>query len=140
MTLLNKIYKKRKLYIYLPLIIYWLIIFIGTSIPGGSIPSIGVSDKFKHLGAYFFLTILLCLAFYLQERFPFIKRYHLQSSLIVTSVYGVIDEIHQIFIPGRSCDIYDWIADFIGAILGVVIYNYLFKRFNLNQSEVGTKN
>ncbi|NLT50987.1 MAG: VanZ family protein [Ignavibacteria bacterium] len=139
MTLLDKISTKRRLYVYLPLVLYWLIIFIGTSIPGGSIPSIGVSDKFKHFAAYFILTIMLSIAFSLQEKLLFIKKHVILSSLFVASSYGVIDEIHQSFIPGRSCDLYDWIADFIGAVLGVVTYNCLFKRLKKKQSSIGTK-
>jgi VanZ family protein len=37
---------------------------------------------------------------------------------IITSAYGVIDEIHQYFTPGRDCNVWDWIADTLGAVLG----------------------
>ncbi|WP_425619489.1 VanZ family protein [Anatilimnocola sp. NA78] len=35
------------------------------------------------------------------------------------AVYGAVDEITQGLIPGRSPDVFDWIADVGGAALGV---------------------
>jgi VanZ family protein len=34
------------------------------------------------------------------------------------SVYGITDEVHQYFVPGRDCNIWDWIADAAGAVTG----------------------
>ena len=36
----------------------------------------------------------------------------------VSSLYGATDEIHQSFVPGRSPDPLDWVADTLGAALG----------------------
>ena len=41
------------------------------------------------------------------------------TMLIICSVYGITDEIHQIFIPKRSCDLMDWVADTIGAACSI---------------------
>lgn len=35
----------------------------------------------------------------------------------LSSLYGVTDEFHQIFTPGRSCDPMDWLVDTIAAAL-----------------------
>lgn len=40
----------------------------------------------------------------------------------ITSLYGFMDEIHQSFVPGRYCSLWDWVADTSGAILGAVLY------------------
>ncbi len=37
---------------------------------------------------------------------------------VATSLYGATDELHQAFVPNRSCDIHDWLADPLGAALG----------------------
>ena len=46
---------------------------------------------------------------------------------IIVSLYGIIDEIHQSFTPGRSSTVSDWIADTIGAILGSFAFFLLIK-------------
>lgn len=42
--------------------------------------------------------------------------------VVITAAYGMIDEIHQSFTPGRSCDLLDWGADLLGASLGSLAY------------------
>jgi VanZ family protein len=37
---------------------------------------------------------------------------------LAASAYGVIDEAHQYFVPGRNCNVWDWIADTLGAVSG----------------------
>ncbi len=39
----------------------------------------------------------------------------------LSSVYGVTDEFHQIFTPGRSCDPVDWAVDTVAAAIGALI-------------------
>lgn len=43
----------------------------------------------------------------------------LVASVVLASGVGALDELHQHFLPGRSADIYDWYADFLGAASGV---------------------
>lgn len=43
-------------------------------------------------------------------------------AVILTSAFGASDEIHQGFTPGRSQDIYDWVADTLGAITACIVY------------------
>jgi VanZ family protein len=38
---------------------------------------------------------------------------------LVVMLYGILDEFHQYFVPGRSADVYDVLADAIGGLLGV---------------------
>lgn len=38
------------------------------------------------------------------------------------SCYGIIDEIHQSYVPGRSCSVFDWCADTVGAVIGAIIF------------------
>ena len=39
-------------------------------------------------------------------------------AIACASAYGVTDEIHQIFVEGRYCDVRDWLTDTLGASLG----------------------
>ena len=43
-------------------------------------------------------------------------------ALLAVSAFGVTDEWHQSFVPGRSCEVLDWVADTLGAALAVGCY------------------
>lgn len=45
----------------------------------------------------------------------------------LSSVYGVTDEFHQIFTPGRSCDPVDWAVDTVAAAIGALICYFVLK-------------
>jgi VanZ family protein len=50
-------------------------------------------------------------------------------AMILVTVYGVLDEFHQHFVPGRSPDIYDVMSDAAGAMLGVwLLYRFIMIR------------
>ena len=37
---------------------------------------------------------------------------------LAVMLYGISDEFHQYFVPGRSVDVYDVLADALGGLLG----------------------
>lgn len=39
-------------------------------------------------------------------------------AVVVASLYGVTDELHQSFVPMRSCDPLDWLVDTVAAAVG----------------------
>ena len=41
-------------------------------------------------------------------------------SLPLASLYAITDEVHQRFVPGRSCQATDWAIDTAGAALGLL--------------------
>lgn len=43
------------------------------------------------------------------------------AAIALASLYGVTDEFHQSFVPGRMCDPADWLTDTLGATLGACI-------------------
>jgi len=43
-------------------------------------------------------------------------------SVLLSSLYGIGDEIHQYFVPYRSADLMDVLADILGSFIGVYIY------------------
>jgi VanZ family protein len=120
--LYNLFLSNKKKFLYIPLGLYWLLIFILTSIPGKSMPKIlGVSDKVKHFGAYFVLAFLLSFALRLQNKYPFVAKYSLLFTFLITLLYGLFDEIHQIYIPGRYFDWWDLVADVAGSLIGIFL-------------------
>lgn len=130
--------KNYKSLVYASLIIYWVILLSATSIPADSVPTTGVSDKIEHFLAYFILTILLSSTLFYQNKFTNLKKHYLLSSFIIASVYGIIDELHQLLVPGRSCELLDWLSDAGGVILGIIFVKTFLVKFLQIYSE--TKN
>ena len=123
--------------VYLPLIFYWLLLFTLTTLPSKSIPAIGVNDKVEHLLAYFGLSFLLYLTLLFQKKSILFKKNALLFTLTFVFLYGIIDEVHQLLIPGRSCEFFDFTADMLGGILGVIIIRILI-RFDKFQESTTT--
>lgn len=52
--------------------------------------------------------------------------------LLVGALYGLSDEWHQMYVPGRFADLGDWIADLAGLALGYAVAVAWFDRANLS--------
>jgi VanZ family protein len=48
----------------------------------------------------------------------------------IASLYGISDEFHQSFVPGRTPDVVDWLADTSGALLAVLLIAHFSRSFN----------
>jgi VanZ family protein len=109
-----------------PLILYCIFIYIQSSLPAPfEIPEVAHFDKLLHLGAYGVMAILFYRT-YLSGWPQALKRTLIWASVISTALYGLSDEIHQYFVPERSADPLDWLADAVGGAVGAVIYQRLF--------------
>jgi VanZ family protein len=85
------------------------------------------ADKIAHLLMYWVLAATVIYAF--SESFK--KR--LPSVVVVLTVlfclfYGISDEFHQSFTPGRSVSVFDVAADFTGALLCCIVWLWYRKR------------
>lgn len=120
--------------VYLPLIIYWITLFALTTVPVDVVPQLfNYQDKIEHFTAYGLLAFLLTLALFFQKRSRLISSKAFLFTFIFVLAYGAIDEIHQLLVPGRFCDLYDWLADSIGGSLGIGLV-YLFLKNHLGTS------
>lgn len=129
---LYKIFKanKRRL-VYYPLLIYWIILFIATTIPTDPVPQLfKAQDKLEHLIAYFILGMILLPALRFQDRFRLVKKFSTAAAIFLLALYGAFDEIHQLFVRGRYCDFFDWTADVAGGLIGIWIMIYLWKKIS----------
>jgi len=50
-------------------------------------------------------------------------------STLIASLYGLSDEIHQYFIPGRSSEVLDWVADTVGALIAASLLAWLSRKW-----------
>ncbi len=78
-----------------------------------------VWDKALHCIEYGGLAWLLCRAL-IGEGLGWAPA--LLLALMAASAYGATDEWHQLYTPGRSADFHDWMADTLGATLGLGAY------------------
>lgn len=119
--ILNTLEKYRIYLVYVPLTLYWIFLFIATTVSVETLPTPRVSDKLLHFAAFAVLVVLLDLTARIQSKNPWIKSNHFIFTYVLIMIYGAFDEIHQYFIPGRSADYMDWIADMAGAATGVIL-------------------
>jgi VanZ family protein len=123
---LFKYLEKRKVWlVYIPLAIYWIILFTATSLPIERLPSVGFNDKINHFLAYFILAVLVNLTLIYQRKSRFLFQKAPIVTIIIGLLYGAFDELHQIFVPGRFAETLDWMADGLGTIVGVLVVYYL---------------
>lgn len=71
-----------------------------------------------HFCEYLVLGLLLANA--LRSHMPVARA--LWLAIVFASLYGLTDEFHQLFVPGRYCDALDWVTDTCGAALGAGIF------------------
>lgn len=107
------------------LILYWPTLFILAHIPIPQlVRSAHVSDKSLHFIAYLILAFLLWFAINPQRKVNWLKA-SAWWVLLVLAAYGIVDELLQGCMSGRSCDIMDYVADLIGAITGLILFSLL---------------
>ena len=81
--------------------------------------------KLAHLFEYFVLGILM---------FNCLKRYNIKRiiliSIVLCFIYAITDEIHQLYIPGRSGNLIDVMIDAIGSYIGMMSYKIILNIHN----------
>ncbi len=94
-----------------------------------------VVRKSAHFVIYFALGILMYKAIqkcrYFKNKFSF--------SFVFCALYSVTDEVHQMFVPGRACRIFDIFVDCCGSVLGiifVIIFTKLFEKWHKNKASL----
>ena len=72
--------------------------------------------KLGHLSEFALLGCLLCSSLRMGVKGATAAIW----AFVIGSVYGISDEIHQLFVPGRACQITDMLIDSLGGLLGVL--------------------
>lgn len=108
------------LWLWGPVVAYMAIIFALSS--RSVLPSpLGLNDKVVHFGFYGGLA-LLALRATAGGRLAGLSLPAMLAAWAIATVYGATDEFHQSFVPGRSADVWDLVADAAGAALAVVAF------------------
>jgi VanZ family protein len=122
----------------IPLILASIVIFIASHQEGVPFDtSIFIfQDKVMHFFAYtiYGFTIQLYL-----KSLNLAKSKYIMFTIMIGSLFGLSDEFHQYFIPNRSTEFFDWVADTLGVSFSLVFskyisifYNYLCNKLNKN--------
>ena len=121
---------------WLPAIAYMAVIFTLSAQPdlSADLPFSG-GDKAAHAVIYLGLALLVFrstikspLAGY---RWPYIQVFCL------TALFGISDEYHQHFVPGRTMDKFDWFADVLGVVIALILIAILRKPAANGGTEIG---
>jgi VanZ family protein len=107
---------------WLPAAAYMAIIWIVSSFETPTFPTslFPMRDKGVHVveyGVLGFLVTHACLRTF--ARHPRVRV--ALFAILAGVLWGVLDEIHQAFVPGRSADLLDIVADSVGVTLGTLL-------------------
>lgn len=92
------------------------IIVIASSCSKVAAPSVDGIDKIAH---FLFFGLM---ATHLHR--SGITGHKLWLGILLCSLFGFLDEVHQSFTPGRTVSITDWTADTLGASLAITLHDH----------------
>jgi VanZ family protein len=98
----------------------FLVVLFLSTLPGTKVQFISTSDKLVHFAAFFVLSILLLFAY------KFTKPFFMTSLLM--AVFGIVIEVLQIYVPYRTFDVYDFLADMLGVMTALILFQILGQR------------
>ncbi len=114
------------------LVAYSGLIFYLSNQPSLPVPGLFLhQDKLFHAAAYGVLGLLA---------FNYFRYWSIERSVVLMlsfgfcAIYGASDEWHQSFIAGRDADVFDWLADCVGAAI-VLICCYRFQVLNVHPNK-----
>lgn len=90
------------------------IIFIFSSIPGAVLNDNGLGRNDLHISGHSIMFFLLCFSYYKATK-------DIGKSIIFSVLYGLFDELHQVYTPLRSASMFDLYTDTIGALIAGLI-------------------
>jgi len=110
-----------RLKLLIPALLWAAIIFTVSSIPNLKTPSLDFKamDKIAHFAEYFILGLFLAFGL---NKMNIGKGKVFWISACAAGLYGILDEIHQLIVPGRVTDGFDMLADTIGAFAASGFY------------------
>lgn len=89
------------------------------------------TEMISDIAAHFFLFFILCLlaiSDFKEEKSKILSTRPLIAAVAFTTLYGISDELHQLYVPGRHFEIKDMIVDFASAVTAVLAYQIIFRK------------
>lgn len=129
----------QRLAYWVPVLLYGGWIYYLSSLHGADLPEpFPGFDKLLHVALYFGLGLLTLRALACWS--GLITRHTVVLAVLMAALYGVTDEWHQSYVPGRTTDGWDLCADILGALFGALAYvmlnQYLLRRMTCNTRSI----
>lgn len=121
--------EKLRPFAYWPAIIWTIILAVLMLLPQDAFPESKLLsyDKLAHISVFAVFSVLVLSGYAIRSKDKDNKTKHRKQALTICLVYGLLLEVLQQFVPGRMSDIYDLVANFIGALLGVIVFTFFIK-------------
>jgi VanZ family protein len=107
---------------HLPPLLWAAALFAASSIPSDELPPLvgRVWDKLLHAAAFGIFALLIERSLRHQDRSLFLRSRSVAAAILLATLYGVTDELHQMLVPGRFSSVLDVVADAAGAALALL--------------------
>ena len=113
----------KRLFAWLPAVVWAGFIFFVSAQPKETFDRLGLTGQLLstigHLVTYGVLMLLVVLALRYGSNLP--TRFVFITAFVLIALYGLSDEYHQSFVPGRTPTVVDWLVDLSGAALVWII-------------------
>lgn len=137
MKSLDFLFQRYPLFRYIPGILWMAVIFRASSIPGTGMGwLVPPFDKLVHGTTFAVLAVFFGLWFS-NARWNSKPLVWAAVCVLFCVLFGVLDEFHQSFVPGRDASLGDIFADTFGGILGALAYALCcpWKKFRIFREE-----
>lgn len=101
-----------------PPALYAMAIFVLSSIPNPPAPPGAMTDKHLHALVYAGLALLVLRALADTGRVTMGRAF---GAAAIAAAYGLTDELHQWFVPGRFVEAFDLLANSVGALASTLV-------------------
>ena len=120
--MINFLEKKKYLAIILTFLMASEIFYLSSiNLSGGATKGIGFAPTIYHLTVFFLLNFFLILSVHKGEE---INKRYVVITILISIIYSVLGEIHQIFVPFRDPSLKDVMINNIGIFSSTLIYLY----------------
>jgi len=119
---------------FIPGILWFTLVLVLICLPGQDVPKIDAwsnflkkihFDKMVHAGMFGVMALLFCMPYFKTDLTITEKNNRFIWVGILACIWGLATECIQLYVPGRSFDLWDWAADSFGVGVGLLF----LKRF-----------
>jgi VanZ family protein len=114
----------------LPAVLWLVVVTVAILTPGNNLPKVPLfpfADKLVHFGVFAVLTFLWSRVGTIGEQGSLNRKKLLTNLLVFTIIFPILVEYLQMYVPNRSFEIEDIIANLVGGIIGFIGFIILYK-------------